>query len=966
MLAFSYIIFTFIINFAAYSYASVMFTPDEQTYIENKKTLIIGVVDANEPYSFLRKGIIKGSSVEVIKQIESITGLKFEFRIGSWPDLYKSFIENKIDVIDGITYTEERSAKISFTQPYHIREIKVFMRGDTVPAVFNGITDLKGKTVGIIKNIYYHNALTKHKDVNFLEYNDYPSLMKALAFGWVDAVISSELTGLYNSRENNLSNIIVAGPIGLKEIENEDFRLGVLKTKPILHSILSKALDSIPHEDLRSIEQFWMNNTEFANKTDNEISFTDDEIQFIKTTPYVSIGMLMDYEPFTYESNGEIKGYTKSLLDILSKRTGLTFKYESGSWSSLFNRFKMGKIDSIANISYTQERADFTLYTDEYYRIPTVVFVKNSFENYSGITSLIGKKVGITRDVFFKTQVSALMKGKVIEFDTHDEMMKELSFGELDAVVTALNTGNNIIKRDALVNIVIAGEFDYPGVETEDLRFGIKPELPLLHSIMNKGLKFITNEERIALEDKWLTAKSNDIDPKIVFFSNEEKEYLRNKGTINVCVDPNWMPFEKLSTSGKHIGISADFFQLFQKQLDNKLEVIPTDTWADSLIMAKSRQCDILALAMKTPDRDKYLNFTDPYLVIPNVIATSVNHPFIENIEDVLDSPIGSVKGYAVTEILKHKYPKINLVEVNNDQEGISMLQRGDISEYIGTMASIGYIIQQQRIVDVKISGKLDNDMLLGIAVRNDEPLLLSVFQKIVSPVSDEEKKSILNKWMSVKYDQGFNYNLFWKIIALVLVFAFMMLYWSNKLRKLNVELQKANHKLQNLSERDGLTGLYNRRYFSLHGEHTFSICKRNNIRFSIAVIDIDHFKNLNDTYGHLMGDECLKRLSSMLQTHFQRQSDTVVRYGGEEFAVFSASSEEDELPNAIEAIRHEIETTHTEYNGIKSKMTISGGIYSSIPKQGETMEEYLSKADKALYEAKNSGRNRIVRDINV
>lgn len=363
---------------------------------------------------------------------------------------------------------------------------------------------------------------------------------------------------------------------------------------------------------------------------------------------------------------------------------------------------------------------------------------------------------------------------------------------------------------------------------------------------------------------------------------------------------------------------------------------------------------------MKTDERLRHLDFTTPYLTVPNVIASSVNDPFIDNLRQVGKRPVGSVKGYAITEILRQRYPHMNLIEVADDNQGIQLLQRGELYGYVGTMPSIGYQIQQQRITDIKIAGRLPGDWQLAVAIRNDEPLLHTIFQKVVDTLDPTEREKTIGHWISVHYEQGHDYRLLWKALAGFLLFMSIMGYWSSKLKKVNRQLNEVNDKLLQLSERDSLTGLYNRRYFESQGKVTLNVCRRNKLYFSIAVIDIDHFKVINDTHGHLQGDACLVELGRLLQQHFQRQSDTVVRYGGEEFYVFFPSEDPHVLTREVEKFRLLVESFFFQHQEREAKMTISAGVCSKKPVRQETLDDFIRKADEALYQAKSNGRNQV------
>ena len=106
-----------------------------------------------------------------------------------------------------------------------------------------------------------------------------------------------------------------------------------------------------------------------------------------------------------------------------------------------------------------------------------------------------------------------------------------------------------------------------------------------------------------------------------LYLSDKQKEYLNYKKKIKMCVDPNWMPLDGIK-EGKHMGIAADFMESISNKIKIPIKLIITDTWKESLLKVKKRDCDILALSQKTPSRTEYLNFTSPYLKTPLVLAT--------------------------------------------------------------------------------------------------------------------------------------------------------------------------------------------------------------------------------------------------------------------------------------------------------------------------------------------------------
>lgn len=178
----------------------------------------------------------------------------------------------------------------------------------------------------------------------------------------------------------------------------------------------------------------------------------------------------------------------------------------------------------------------------------------------------------------------------------------------------------------------------------------------------------------------------------------------------------------------------------------------------------------------------------------------------------------------------------------------------------------------------------------------------------------------------------------------------------DNKLdviKKINFMYSRSRY----LSLTDALTGLYNRRHFDNMIEREFLRSKRYGGNLSLAIIDIDFFKKINDTYGHLCGDYVLKETAYLIMDNF-RKTDMVFRYGGEEFVVILTETSLEQSLIPMERLRKTIENYEFKYENNLIKVTISAGVAFN---SSETVNEFLNNADKALYEAKTSGRNRVV-----
>ena len=177
-----------------------------------------------------------------------------------------------------------------------------------------------------------------------------------------------------------------------------------------------------------------------------------------------------------------------------------------------------------------------------------------------------------------------------------------------------------------------------------------------------------------------------------------------------------------------------------------------------------------------------------------------------------------------------------------------------------------------------------------------------------------------------------------------------------------NVELAEANDQLLQLSRTDPLTNLANRRAFEVDFGKLRASISRNGSSIAVMMIDIDHFKLVNDTYGHQAGDACLKAIAQTLSKNFQRNDDIIARYGGEEFIAVLANENLDSITRIAEQLREDIAIKPIAVEGHSITLTVSIGVAyrDAASTSSDETESLITLADGKLYQAKDEGRNRV------
>ncbi|AWL13259.1 Adenylate cyclase [Saliniradius amylolyticus] len=173
-------------------------------------------------------------------------------------------------------------------------------------------------------------------------------------------------------------------------------------------------------------------------------------------------------------------------------------------------------------------------------------------------------------------------------------------------------------------------------------------------------------------------------------------------------------------------------------------------------------------------------------------------------------------------------------------------------------------------------------------------------------------------------------------------------------------ELSEKNRELEEYTTKDALTGIRNRRHFDKKYLAEVRRSRRQRFPLSIVMVDIDHFKSVNDKHGHRVGDECLKQVAQMLARALNRPGDEVCRYGGEEFAMVLPDTDLDGARQLLESVRQSIAETPFKVQQDTLAMTISAGVSCAVCELNQPDEQLLEWADQALYRAKQNGRNRV------
>jgi len=450
--------------------------------------------------------------------------------------------------------------------------------------------------------------------------------------------------------------------------------------------------------------------------------------------------------------------------------------------------------------------------------------------------------------------------------------------------------------------------------------------------------------------------------------TDKEKAYIQSKGSIKLVVDPDWYPYEKINKTDEYIGIASDLIALISKRTGLEIEIIPTLEWKESIEKAKSGDADVVGFLNKTDERSQWLLFTEPYFIDPNVFITRENHDYISDLSRFINETMVLPEGTSIEERLRKAYPNLKIVIVKSEEEAIEYVEENKADFTLRSLTMAAYVIKNEGHFNLKIAGEVPaykNQFSMGVT-KQDE-ILRDILNKGISTISEQDVQDAINNYIAIKVVKGFDYKLFFIIFSVFSIVLLSALYWLRRVQSLNKRLEDSEKEYRIIAEElelknklletnvatDILTGLRNRQFFNQRVLEELERFKRYETKLSLLMIDIDHFKRINDTYGHAIGDEVLKKVSSELQNQL-RKVDLVARWGGEEFIALLPETKIDEAVSVAEKLREKIEMLIHENNEV---VTISIGI--SMLEESESIDSWINRADKALYHAKKQGRNR-------
>lgn len=534
------------------------------------------------------------------------------------------------------------------------------------------------------------------------------------------------------------------------------------------------------------------------NKIQNIL--TNEEKNYIKNS-VIKVHNELNWPPFNYFDKDKASGYSIDYMNLLASKVGLNIEYISGpSWNDFLTMIKNNQLDVMLNIAKTQDREKYLNFTTPYLKNVDSIFVRKDVNNLKSLDDFKDKTLAVIEGFYEEELLKKhYPQIKLLLVKDSLEGLKKLAFKEADGFVDSFAVANYFIENNFIINVK-------PAFEIKDERFNLAMNLAtnkenvLLQEILEKAKKEISIEEEFEIKRKWINTDNIKIKSSIPL-SMEEEEYLSNKKSISMCIDPDWEPFEKLDKNGKHIGIAADIINLISSRLAIQIEVIPTTSWEESVQFSKEKKCEIMSFLNQTPQRETWLNFTEPLFTDPNVIIGRMGNDSIDDLSKIKAS-IAIPKETAMYERFQKDFPNLIIIPVNSENEAFDFVEEKKADLTVRSMIISAYTIKEKGFFNLKIVNQPQNyENHLRIGVIKDEIILKDILNKAVNTLTKEDIQNIVNKWVSIKYEKVQDYSYLWILMLILFIISIFFLYRQYILKHnnnfLQSEILKRTHQLE-------------------------------------------------------------------------------------------------------------------------------------------------------------------------
>lgn len=459
-----------------------------------------------------------------------------------------------------------------------------------------------------------------------------------------------------------------------------------------------------------------------------------------------------DLPPFTMlNENGEPAGIGVDIWRLWSQKSGITIRFKFTDIAGSLRDLKERRADLHAGLFISNERSKWLDYSKPYLRTPALLYYHATTGEQKSLDNFEKARIAIRGPPPNELLRQLLPLAEFVRFETIPQMIKSVERGKTDGFIADRPSADL-----ALLSLGLRGDFNTlePALYQLALRVAVpKGNEKLLHQI-ERGMDAISHAEMQAILVRWLGRK---VDYGIRFpyqsevqLSSSEQSWIDQHQRLRIGIDPDYAPYEFLDSQGNHSGMSSDYLKLLGHRLGLEFVLVPTAKWQESLQKGYSKEIDLLPLLVRTDEREKHLSFTEPYITSSQYIIVRSQQNDIKSRSDLVGRSVALPVDYAVIDQLHQSVPEADVIKVADIASALRKVSLGEADATILSIGVAGYWLERTEISNLRIVDAFGQPSALGMACRNDWPVLASILQKGLNAISEEERRLIHNRWISI------------------------------------------------------------------------------------------------------------------------------------------------------------------------------------------------------------------------
>ena len=657
------------------------------------------------------------------------------------------------------------------------------------------------------------------------------------------------------------------------------------------------------------------------------------------------MGIDPEAEIEAFDHHGKKEGYIYTFVMDIEKQIGLKIEIaENLTMEQSINGLVDGKVDIVVGGKENTDKLLSMFFTKPLNSVTYTVFARKD-SDIRTLGDVYAKKVGfIKEDKVEKIMKEkyAKLKYKTVFLDSNKDGINGIVNGDIDALVIP---GGQVV-YDYLHN--------YPNIKKVCEIESIKAEIYLstlkneriLNSILNKSIVY---EEQNGRLPNMIKASLRTHIQKVLDFTDEEINWLEDDGKVVFGVTNDYLPFDYIQ-NGSYKGISGVLSQELIKMLGLKPVYVSGDF---SMLYDKllAHSIDVLNV-VKTEDRMTKMLFPDPYLNERDRIYGKIKTQSVFDISGLKGKRVAVIEGYYQIDMLEKNQIGAELIYFSDIKECIKAVHNETADYLIENAQVVNYYSEEIGIYDLAEKGITSADTRLYFGINNQKPHLASIMNKTIPMlnIQDVVKEGLETVPKKKSYERYLNLFITIGVLLLVLGIVFASLYYLfNQLLKEKTEKAILVQK-ENLLYTDGLTGLYNRNYYT---DKLRPVIDDKDFPQAVLVFDMNNLKEINDTYGHDIGDKVLGKFGKILSQN--SEGGIGLRIGGDEFAMFIFGEKALITKLFLDYLNNICENTRI---GILNDTKIGINVASGFAVRYNTeisLDELFRQADMKMYADKSS-----------